>query len=113
MKLKKRAAVTVAVLFAMACPQMAFADEIFKSSKFLTWKRASQEFYIQTSIGIAGMIAGQNDKVQEKCLEDWYVKNEKGATDFILSTMARFPDYHPRGVILAALEKKCGKFIYK
>lgn len=93
-------------------PQNASA-EIFKSSEFLGWERKNQEFYIRTSIGMASLIVGQTDKAQAKCVDDWYVGDETKANDYILDVMRKHPEYHPRGIILAVLEKKCGKFVYK
>ncbi len=92
-------------------PQNAIAG-VFKSSEFLTWKRNSQDFYIRTSIGMAGLIATRNDKAHGKCLDDWYFSDEDAANEAILDVMREHPDYHPRGVILAVLEKRCGSFTY-
>ena len=86
--------------------------EIFKSSEFLKWERDGQVFYIETSIGMASLIAAQNDKKQATCIDDWYYADEKRSNNHILNTMKKFPTYHPRGVILAVIEKKCGQLIY-
>lgn len=87
--------------------------ETFKSADFLKWSRENQEFYIRTSVGMAGLIAVQNDKQHSQCIEDWYFSNEESANRSILVAMTRFPNYHPRGVILAKLQKVCGSFTYK
>lgn len=84
----------------------------FKSSEFLTWNRDNQEFYIRTSMGMAGLIAGRNVESQGKCLDDWYFGNQDKANNEVLATMRRFPSYHPRGVIAAIMEKKCGSIVY-
>ena len=86
--------------------------ETFKSEVFLTWPRHSQELYIHTSVAMAGLIAGKNDEAHAVCLEDWYFDDEKRSNDFIIETMQRFPEYHPRGVIVAVLQKQCGTFDY-
>ena len=88
-------------------------EAIFKSSEFLKWKRSSQEFYLDATIGMAGLIASQNDKEQGKCIDSWYIDDHAAAIDYILDTMRRAPDYHPRGVIAAVIEKKCGDLRYK
>ena len=90
----------------------ALAADIFKSSEFLKWKRSAQEYYIRTSIGMAGFIAHENDTAHAKCIEKWYLSDQKKSTDFILETMAKYPKYHPRGIIIAILAKKCGSFKY-
>lgn len=87
-------------------------DDIFKSSEFLKWKRTSQDFYIETSVGMASLIAGRNNAEQGECLDKWYFSDVTEKNKFVLKTMKRFPDYHPRGVILAVLEKQCGKLTY-
>ncbi len=97
-----------AVFFAQA--NAVRAEEMFKSSDFLTWKRANQEFYINTSIGMASLIASQLDTDQSKCISHWMATDEQLAYDQVLSSMKQFPDYHPRGVILAVIERRCGKF---
>ncbi len=95
-------------------PQIAMSEntETFKSSEFISWQRDSQEYFIRISIGMAVLIADQNDKAQAACLSDWFGRDEAAAYNRILETMKRFPDYHPRGVILAVAEKQCGPFIY-
>ena len=79
----------------------------------MTWKRPQQEFYMRTTIGMAGLIIRRNQKSQGDCVDDWYFKNQKTATDEMLETMRQYPDYHPQGVILAFVEKRCGSAVYK
>lgn len=61
---------------------------------------------------MAGLIAGQNDEKQGACIDDWYFRNESEAHDYIIGVMKTYPSYHPRGVILAVLEKRCGELRY-
>ena len=84
--------------------------EIFKSSEFLKWERENQEFYIRTSIGMAILVVAQYDKSRARCISDAFNKDENGMYLFVLDSMKRFPEYPPKGTILAVLEKKCGKF---
>ncbi len=88
--------------------QQAAYAEAFKGSDFLTWKRDSQEFYIRTSVGMAGLIVGRYNEAQGKCLEDWYYGDESSANNQILDVMRQYSTYHPRGVIAAVMEKRCG-----
>lgn len=92
-------------------PQNSLA-EIFKSADFLKWSVKNQSFYFRTSIGMAGLVAGRNDKRQGKCIDGWYFANQDKAHEEIVSVMEKHPAFHPRGVILAILEKKCGKLLY-
>jgi len=102
-------AIGTALVFA-GFPQVSAAEEIFKSSEFLTWDRKNQEFYIETSVGMAGLVALQINKQHSQCISDWYYHDEEKAMQHILSVMSDYPDFHPRGVILAVIEKKCGEF---
>ncbi|WP_417449552.1 hypothetical protein [Kordiimonas sp.] len=99
------------IAFTAAVTQPAKADS-FKSSEFLTWKRETQAFYFRANVGMASLIAGQNDKAQGQCIDDWYYADETASEDYILDVMRKYPDYHPRGLILAAIQKKCGPLKY-
>jgi hypothetical protein len=88
------------------------ADNIFKSSEFLTWDKEGQGFYIRTSVAMAGLIVGQTSKAQSKCIDDWFVSEEQAGYSNVLSIMRQYPEHHPRGVLLAIMEKRCGKFEY-
>lgn len=102
---------TIFLIFIAFYPHAVIA-ETFKSADFLTWKRKSQDIYIHTSVSMAGLIAVKNDKTHQKCLEDWYFGDEAEANNFVRETMVKFPEYHPHGIIMAILEKKCGSFDY-
>ncbi len=86
--------------------------ENFKSSQFLAWPQDNQGFYLRTSIGMASLIAAQNNKSQSKCIDDWYFSKMKERDFEIAQVMRKYPNYHPRAVILAVLKKACGSFTY-
>jgi|GEM_PF-1734866 len=88
------------------------AGETFTSAEFLKWKLESQESYFRTNIGMASLIAAQNDKKHARCIEEWFTVDERRARDYILKVMREYPDHHPRGVIVAILKQKCGSFNY-
>lgn len=111
-KFTQIAIVSAAVLLTFPQASQAKLSNVFKSSEFLTWDRQSQEFYIRTSVGMASLIVGQSNKAHRHCLEDWYYNDETVSNDHILSTMKQYSEYHPRGILLSILEKKCGRFIY-
>ncbi len=108
---KRRISASIFALF-LTITTPSYAQDTFKSSKFLTWPEDSRSFYIRTSVGMAGLISRYNDEAHGICLEKWYVSNEKESEEVIYETMRKFPDYHPRGVIVAVLEKQCGPFTY-
>ena len=102
---------TILLIFLVFYPHAVDA-ETFKSREFLTWKRESQDFYIDANIGMAGLLAAQNDETHANCLEDWYLSNKARSIETILVLMQQYPDYHPRGIIVGVLEKECGSFDY-
>lgn len=59
---------------------------------------------------MASLIAAQSDVTKADCIDDWYYGAESAANDEIYVTMRRFPDHHPRGVILAFVRKRCDVF---
>jgi hypothetical protein len=101
------------VALTLAYPQKVSAEDVFKSSSFLTWDYESQAFYIRTSVGMTSLIVGRNNEAHGKCVDSWYYSDEEKGNEYIFSVMQEHPEFHPRGVILAALEKKCGRFIYR
>lgn len=99
------------LIVALVCPQISRA-ETFASEEFLNWDRESQGFYFRTSIDMAGLIASQNKKSQAECIDRWFFENQKSAHDEIVNTMRQYPSFHPRGVILALIERKCEAMTY-
>lgn len=111
---RKRALIAIAIAFSIAFhPHISSAEDVFTGTDFLKWSRNNQEFYVHTSIGVAVLIADQNDKSQGKCLSDWFSDNERVAQNEIIGAIAKYPSYHPRGTIVAFMEKKCGEFSYR
>jgi hypothetical protein len=84
------------------------ASDKFKSAEFLTWAAENQKSYIVTSVVMAGVIAGQNNPDQSKCIGQWMTSNEQTGFPSVKDAMTRFPEHHPTGVIVAVLEKACG-----
>lgn len=103
----------MATLSAIVCSvATGAAAEDFKSSKFLTYPAESQTSYINSSVLMAGLIAGQNGGAQAQCVGDWSGKHIATGYQPVIEAMKRFPDHHPSGVILAVLQKACGPFKY-
>lgn len=110
--LKTRFIASIIAAFVLFCTQAVYAEDTFKSSDFLEWSEGNKSLYIRTSIGMAGLIAGYNDKKHQRCLEQWYFTDQKKANDEIYETMRKHSEYHPRGIIIAVLKKQCGTFDY-
>lgn len=109
-RILKRGAIAAALIVSIY-PQISVAKE-FTSADFLKWEPESQSFYFRTSIGMAGLIAGLNNDQQAKCIDDWYFADMKNAEKVMIGVMRDNSSYHPRGVILGVLQKKCGAFRY-
>lgn len=80
----------------------------FTSEEFLSWAPQNQAFYIEASVGMASLIAGQRDTAQGRCIDDWYYGDEAARRASILGVMRENPRFHPRGIMLAVLQKRCG-----
>lgn len=102
----------IASLCTIVCAQGSFAEEAFKSSKFLAYPADSQKSYINTSAVMASLIASQNSRDQADCLNAWIGSNIDGGYQPVIEAMKRFPDHHPSGVVLAVLQKACGPLKY-
>lgn len=103
---------TVAILAVAFYPQNAHADG-FTSAEFIRWPEASQDAYIHNSIGMSGVIASQSRQDISRCIDQWYfadkaTQNRRNAE--IKQVMQANPTFHPQGVLLAVIQKECGKF---
>jgi len=88
------------------------ADDKFRSAEFLKWSDAERKSYIATSVLMAVVIAGDNNPEQNKCIKRWLADNDGAGFPTVKAAMARFPEHHPTGVVVAVLEKACGSFKY-
>ncbi len=109
-------AIALAVLF-LAYPQISAAEttaqDVFKASEFLTWEREGQSLYIGTAVGMAALIVNKTSVQQADCIEAWFNVDKQNDYSETLEAMQKFKTYHPRGILLALMEKKCGSFTYK
>lgn len=102
----------MATILTVSTPTKA-EDKVFTSAEFLTWKKNSQGFYIEASIGMAASITSQMDdtrKKQASCIDNWYYPKQSEKNDFIRSIMSKNSEFHPRAIIIGILEKQCGEF---
>lgn len=95
-------------------PHLSLADS-FTSADVLEWAEDSQDNYFQTSVTMIGVVATQTGAHGHiaTCIDDWYwqgnVANPEH-NDAIRAAMQRFPDLYPQAIVLAVVEKQCGKF---
>lgn len=103
---------SVFVFFSGFC-MPSYAVESVRTKEFLTYDYKSQSQFIGSTIWTAGVIATQIRQDLATCIADWYTNDPatiKERNAEILGVMAGFPDSYPTGVIVAILQKKCGKF---
>ena len=112
MHIVRKTLFSAALSMLAAIPSVTLAKDSFTGSEFLTWKHESQHFYIENTIGVASLIATRNAPSHAKCIEDWYYPEQDIKDNLVLDVMKQNPEYHPRGVVLSILEKKCGSFKY-
>ncbi len=96
----------------LSCIGVAHSAESFKSSEFLKYSAWSQQGYITTAAGMAGVIATQNNRSQATCIDNWLAKHRTNGFQPIISAMTKNPEYHPMGIIAGILQKACGSFKY-
>ena len=89
----------------------AYAQETYSSGEFLEKSLESQNAYMQIAVTMAGVVATQVRPEIAHCIDDWYGGETMARrNDHIRSVMRNHPEFHPAGVILAVIQKACGKF---
>lgn len=105
-------ALKCAVLISVLYPQAVGANN-FKSSAVLEWDQSSQDAMFRTSVTMVGIVAtqtGEHNHLAECIDRETASGGEADRNDRIRAAMKRFPSHHPQAVILAVIEKACGKF---
>ncbi len=107
--------IVTASLFALtllSCPQ-AQANTNTTVSGFLKFDPASQATFFDTTVWTIAVVTSQFRQELSSCIADWYTNEPttiRQRQQEILDVMQNFPDGYPTGVIIAVLQKKCGKF---
>ena len=63
-------------------------------------------------IAIVASQTGSHGHIAQ-CIGEWYAEGAQAETarnDQIRAGLRRFPDSHPQAIILAVVQKRCGKF---
>ncbi|WP_193169972.1 hypothetical protein [Nisaea nitritireducens] len=109
MNIRKYLASAIAAALVMAVyPQISQA-ETFTSREFLTWKSESRVAFIGNSVSMVAVVATQFDKEQARCINAWHAGQHNEGYPELLRLLRQYADYHPQGVILSLLQKRCGK----
>ncbi|MEP5730203.1 MAG: hypothetical protein ABJL67_12640 [Sulfitobacter sp.] len=80
---------------------------------FFGFTPAQQHSIVRNAIIMTGVIASQAEPKIATCLDDWYSDSSEQMRDReseIIGTMHDLPEYVPEAIILAVIEKACGKF---
>lgn len=90
-----------------------YAQDNNEASLFSERPISSQDAYIQVSVTMAALIAGQMDTQMGACIDEWYtaqgdVRTERNSE--MRAKISEFPDYHVSAVILALVQQACGEF---
>lgn len=109
--MKRLVLVGFTIAMALSYPQKVTA-ETFTSAEFLKWKLAEQKSYLRISVGMASMIALQNNKKHAACIEEWFYVDERRVVTYILKNMKAYPNHHPRAILMGLMRKECGSFTY-
>ncbi|MBL4785244.1 MAG: hypothetical protein JKY49_07435 [Cohaesibacteraceae bacterium] len=91
----------------------AHAGQNVKTSEFLKLDYESQDYFFGSTIWTAAVIATQIRQDLANCIADWYTNDPaiiKERNAEILRIMKGLPDSYPSGIVVAVLQKNCGKF---
>lgn len=80
---------------------------------FVEFSYEAQDSFLFASVLMSGVIAAQGRPEMAKCIDDWYSKTSalrKQRNLEMLQIMRKLPDNFPSAVILAVIERQCGKF---
>ena len=90
-----------------------YAETSNTAREFLTWRKEQQDSFIQSSLLMAVTIAAQFDQKFGDCIVDWYTNDpnivEKRNFE-ILEMMEKHQEFRPSSVLLAVVQKQCGRF---
>ncbi|MGJ8690803.1 MAG: hypothetical protein ACSHXZ_14935 [Gammaproteobacteria bacterium] len=90
-----------------------YASKNVRIKEFLTYDYNSQDYYLKATIDAATVIAAQIRKDMSLCIADWYSDDPgtiKQRNTEILTIMEEYPDSYPIAIIIAVLQKQCGRF---
>lgn len=88
-----------------------YAQDSYTSAEFLERTIESQNAFMQTSVTMIGVVATRIRPEIAHCIDDWYGGDAMDQrNDFIRSVMREHSEFHPSGVVLAVVQRACGRF---
>lgn len=89
-----------------------YAQDGYTSAEFLERTIESQDAFMQTSVTMIGVVATQVRPEIAHCIDDWYGGDAMDRrNNFIRSVMREHSEFHPSGVVLAVVQRECGRFV--
>lgn len=115
--LQNNNAIISAIIATMMVGSIGFAYAESKPSKqmeqFLGFDRKTQDGFISTSVTMLAVIAAQTAPEIAKCVDNWYsvsTENAQMRNSEFLAVMRENQQYKPTAIVLAVVERECGKF---
>lgn len=84
-------------------------DPSQQMEEFFGWEDAAQHAHIGNAVVMIAVVATQVAPATARCIDDWYGNHAKIRQTEIREAMNRFRQFTPEAVILAYVEKFCGK----
>lgn len=81
----------------------------FTSRDFLAWDKRDRDQWLEGAVLMAGHMVHLHDQAKGKCVWDWYVKDPATARNQIFSSMRKYPDSTPTGVLISLMQHACGE----
>ena len=108
----KRCAMTMilSAVMAVSAGAEAQAEPSEQMKKFLGWNEEAQHAHVGNSILMIAVVASQTAPQIAMCLDEWYGNAKEERQAEAVDVMRELPQYTPESVILAVVEKACGKF---
>lgn len=81
----------------------------FTSKEFLEYSEGQRAWWFMGAVATASHAVSVTNEKQGECMANWYFENEKKHQQEIEETMRKYTTHLPSSVVLAVLQKNCGK----
>lgn len=96
-------------VIAASFPCIPASAEPLKSSAFLQYDEASRQWWYKGAMEMLAHSMSQIDKAKADCIADWYFPHKDERNKEIEETLAKYPDHAASSIVLALVQKQCGK----
>ena len=98
------------VLFSIHAHAQDTAAPSDQMSEFFSWSEEAQRAHVGNSILMIAVVASQTAPEIAGCIDGWYGDSKEQRQSEAIEVMRELPQYTPEALILAVVEKACGKF---